>query len=309
MADPYAVLGVPKDATQEDIRVAYRRLAKENHPDLNPGDEAAEKRFKDLTAAYDILGDKDKRAKFDRGEIDEAGAERSRFSQRFAEAEAAFRFAKESGFKNMSSIDDLLAEMMARQGPPPGGAGGKPWGGGVDRRGANVSYRLEISFAEAANGTTKRVETPDGRTLDVIVPGGIEDGQTLRLRGQGKPNPPGTPPSDAMVDITVVPHPTLVREGFDVHGALPVTLSEAVNGEKVPIETVTGTVTVTVPKGASTGTKLRLRGKGILNSKAQTRGDHYANLEVVLPPHADDALATFLRSWEGEHPYNPRKPT
>jgi DnaJ-class molecular chaperone len=227
--DPYETLGVERSASPDDIQKAYRRLAKKLHPDLNPGNKEAEERFKEVSAAYGLLSDADKRAKFDRGEIDASGAEqpRQRFYKDFAsEAAAGNPYENYSGF---ADSDDILSELLRRSAH-------------ARARGADVRYHLPIEFLEAVTDATKRLTLPDGKTLDVTIPAGIQNGQVLRLRGKGRPGIDDGEPGDALVEIAIKPHPFFAREGNDVHLDLPVTLSEAVLGARITVPTPTGAV-------------------------------------------------------------------
>ena len=245
--DPYKILGVNRDAPREEIQKAHRRLAKELHPDLNPGNRDAEAQFKEVSAAYDLLSDPEKRARFDRGEIDASGVERPQrcYYRDFADARAGAGadpygrgpYASDAGFADFAGFgdaDDILSELFGRA---------RRAGAPRQRRGADVRYRLPIDFLEAANGTTKRVTLPDGSILDVTVPPGTRDGQVLRLRGRGQPGREGGPPGDALVEVEVRPHPFFTRRGDNIYVELPVSLAEAVSGARVDVPTPTGPVT------------------------------------------------------------------
>ena len=305
MASPYETLGVAPNASQDDIRKAYRKAAKETHPDLNPGKPEAEKRFKEINAANDVIGDADKRKRFDAGEIDETGAERQQarhFYREYAEADQNMRYnrrgASASGRGNGEADSDYgMFDDLFR---------GRGEGGGHFRMPSqDLRYALEIDFLDAVNGTHKKVTMPDGKTLDITIPGGISEGQMLRLKGQGLPGSDGTP-GDAHIQISVRPHYGFKREGYDILSTLPVSLGEALNGASVRVETVDGPVDVKVPKGAVQGAKLRLRGKGVSRGKAGGRGDQLVDIHVVPPEGADEALAQFMAEWEKTHPQNPR---
>ncbi|MGE5147969.1 MAG: DnaJ C-terminal domain-containing protein [Candidatus Eiseniibacteriota bacterium] len=303
--DPYATLGVAKTASADDIRKAYRKLAKKLHPDLNPGDKSAEEKFKKVTAAYDLLGDPDKRKRFDAGEIDASGAERppEHFYRHYAESGPGQRYDSSAGYADFGDLGDIFSDLFGR-----GGGGGR---GRMRMQGADVRYQLEIDFLDAANGAKKRLTMPDGKTLDLTIPAGMQDGQTLRLKGQGGPAPQGGAagggtPGDAYVEIHVRPHRLFERKGQDIHVELPVTLGEAVLGAKVTVPTVTGPVAMTVPKGANTGTTLRLKEKGVLNAKSGKRGDQYVKLKVVLPDKPDAELEKLVGDWAAKHPYDVR---
>ena len=306
MANPYETLGVAPDASQDDIRKAYRKAAKETHPDLNPGKPEAEKRFKEINAAHDIIGDADKRKRYDAGEIDETGAERHperQFYRQYAEADPNMRYgrrgASPSGQGNgAGDFDyDIFADLFR-------GRGGE--GGSFRMPPQDVRYALEIDFLDAVNGTHRRVAMPDGKTLHIKIPEGINHKQVLRLKGQGLPGSDGKP-GDAYVEISVRSHPGFKREGHDILSPLPVSLGEALNGASVRVETVNGPVDVKVPKGAKEGTKLRLRGKGVSRGTAGESGDQLVEIHIVAPEGADEALAQFMAEWEKIHPQNPRR--
>lgn len=305
MANPYERLGVAPSASQDEIRKAYRKAAKESHPDLNPGKPEAEARFKEINAAYDIIGDADKRKRFDAGEIDETGAERQperRYYKEYAETEPQTRYSRRaaSGSAQGNGPDgtdyDIFADLFR----------GRSKDGAFQMPPQDVHYTLEIDLPDAINGARKKVVMPDGKTLDLTIPPGIRDGQELRLKGQGLPGSDGKQ-GDAYVEIAIRPHPEFKREGFDILSTLPVSLGEALNGGSVRVDTVNGPVDVKVPKRAKDGMKLRLRGKGIPHGKAGERGDQLVTIHIVPPEGADDALAQFMAEWEKTHPQNPRK--
>ncbi|HLH95651.1 MAG TPA: DnaJ C-terminal domain-containing protein [Xanthobacteraceae bacterium] len=287
-ADPYKTLGVGKGASQSDIRKAYRRLAKKLHPDLNPGNKEAEEQFKAISAAYDLLGDPDKRARFDRGEIDTAGAERQqRFYRDFSEAGGPHVYTSDAGFADFGHAEDILSELFGRR-----GAGGRRE---FRMRGQDAHYRLEVDFLDAINGAKKQL-TLDGQTLDVTIPPGTRDGQILRLRGQGRLGTGGGPSGDALIEIGVRPHPLFRREGDDIHIDFPVPLEHAVLGGKASVRTPTGTVTMAIPKWANTGTVLRLKGKGVPRPDG-SRGDEYVTVKVMLPDKPDPDLERAIFEW------------
>ncbi len=288
MKDPYAVLGVPHDASAADIKKAYRRLAKALHPDLNPGQSAVEQRFKEITAAYDLLSDPGRRARFDRGEIDASGAERARGFHN-----AGSRAQQGAADAGTFSFDDIISEFLGRQ-RRAGPAG----------RGGDSTYKLRIPFIEAARGGKRRVTLPNGRTLEVGIPAGIETGQTLRLRRQGEPGLGSGMAGDALIEIEVEPHPSFERRERDIHAELPVSLTEAVLGATITIPTIHGDVVLQVPRGSNSGATLRLRGKGIVTPGGA--GDHYVKLRVMLPDPPEPELAKFLESWSRRHPYDVR---
>jgi DnaJ-class molecular chaperone len=292
--DPYQVLGVKKNASQDDIQQAYRKLAKKHHHDLNPGNKQAEDKFKDIGTAYDILGDPEKRARFDRGEIDATGAEKPqrRYYREYADAGergGAAGYASDQGFADFSEGEDIFAEFFRGRGP-----GARQ--SNIRMRGADLSYRLEIDFLDAVNGGVKQLHMPDGSEIKVTIPPGTRDGQVLRLKGKGQPGYNEGPPGDALIEVAVRPHPAFNRKGDDIHAELAISLAEAVLGGKVETMTPTGTVTLSVPKWSNTGTVLRLKGKGVLRPDG-TRGDEFVTLKVVLPESPDPELETFAASW------------
>jgi DnaJ-class molecular chaperone len=290
--DPYTVLGVKRNASQDDIQKAYRRLAKKFHPDLNPGNKKAEEQFKDVSAAYDLLGDTDKRARYDRGEIDASGTERpqQRFYRDFAEGGSPY--ASDAGFADFAA-DDILSQFFGREGRT-----------NIRMRGSDVHYRLELDFLDAINGGKRQITLSDGSILDVNIPPGTSDGQVLRLRGKGRPGMGGGRPGDALVEIEVRPHRIFTRKGDDIHVDLPISLSEAVLGGKVRVPTPTGSVTMTLPKWSNTGTVLRLKGKGVPRVDG-SKGDEFVTLKVVLPEKPDPELEKFVARWQGA--YSPRQ--
>jgi DnaJ-class molecular chaperone len=284
-ADPYTTLGVKKDASPDDIQKAYRKLAKKLHPDLNPGNKQAEEQFKDISAAYELLGDADKRARFDRGEIDASGQERprQRYYRDFADGDS--QYSSDAGFADFAS-EDILSEIFGRQGR----------GGTFRMRGPDAHYRLELEFLEAINGGKKQITLPDGSALDVTIPLGTRDGTVLRLRGKGRPGIGGGPPGDALIEIEVRPDPLFRREGDNIHVELPIPLRDAVLGGKVAVPTPTGTVTMTVPKWSNTGTVLRLKGRGVPRANGAA-GDEYVTLKIMLPEKRDPALEKLISRW------------
>jgi DnaJ-class molecular chaperone len=297
--DPYAILGVKREATQDEVRSAYRGLAKKLHPDLNPGDKQAEEKFKQVAAAYDLLGDAEKRGRFDRGEIDASGAERprERYYRDFHGADAGeHAYSSGGGFADFAEDDDILAQVLGR------GRGRS----GLRIRGQDMHYRLPVEFMEAVNGATKRITMPDGTTLDVTIPAGTRDQQILRLRGKGGPGIGGAPSGDALVTIEVAPHRLFTRKDDDIHLDLPISLPEAVLGGKIDVPTPSGPVVMTVPKGANTGTVLRLRGKGAARADG-SRGDEYVTLKIVLPEKPDAELEEFARRWQAGQSQKPRE--
>ncbi len=298
MRDPYEILGLTRDADEAAIKAAYRKLAKRHHPDLHPGDKKAAERFQELNNANDLLSDPERRARFDRGEIDAEGHEvppRGGFYRDFQGEPGGERYAWGSQGESAGFSEDDIAEFFARH------FNARHGGGTVRAAGGDLNYSLTLGFLDAANGTSRRVLLPDGRALDVKIPAGIEDGHTIRLKGQGRPGIGGGPSGDALIEVTVAPHPFLRRVGDDVIIELPVTLQEAVLGASVSVPTVKGHVKLTIPPNSGDGTRLRLRGRGIRD------GHQFVELKVAVPPGEEPALAEFLRGWTPDHPFNPRK--
>jgi DnaJ-class molecular chaperone len=298
----YQILGLEKTASDEEIRKAYRTLAKKLHPDLNPGDKAAEERFKEVAGAFAILGDAEKRKRYDRGEIDESGAERpeQRFYRHYADSDRRHQYTSTAGFEDFVDFGDLFREAFARA----EGGERRSHAGSTRFPGADVRYHLSIDFLEAAKGAKKRITMPEKTTLDVSIPAGIEDGKILRLKGKGQPGLNGGPPGDALVSIQVRQHRIFKRDGDNILIDLPIGLHEAVLGGKVKVPTITGRVTMTVPKGATSGQTLRLRGKGIQSRRGA--GDQLVRLTIAMPDDVDAELENFMKSWAATHDYDPR---
>lgn len=298
MKDPYEILGVVRSTSSDDIQKAYRKLAKKLHPDLNPGDKSAEAKFKEVAGAYDLLSDPEKRRRFDSGEIDASGSERPReryYRDYASEAAGGNPYENTSGFADFAQTDDFLAELLRRQARQARRAPG-----------ADMHYRLAIDFLDAVNGARQRLTLPDGGTIDVTIPPGVQDGQTLRLRGKGAASRGEGPPGDALVEISVRPHRFFVQHGDDIHVEVPVTLSEAVLGAKIKVPTPGGPVMVSVPKGSNTGTILRLKGKG-MPVKGGGHGDQLVKLKLMLPAEPNADLEAFLRTWSPGAAYDPRR--
>jgi DnaJ-class molecular chaperone len=295
MKDPYEILGVERTADERAIRAAYRKLAKKHHPDVNPGKKNAAEQFAAISAAYDLLSDKEKRARFDRGEIDAEGHEVHQQQRAYyRDAPGHERYETAGGF-SQEDLEAFFAQAF-------GDAGRRSdWGAtGRTRRGRDMQYSLTVSFVEAATGVTRRLSLPDGKTLDVRIPPGTEDGHVLRLRGQGGPGYNGAPAGDALIEITVAPDPRFRRDGDDIITELRVSLQEAVLGASLEVPTIHGPVKLTIPPGSGTGTRLRLRGRGI------RQGHQFVELQVVVPPSEEPELAAFLKNWKPRKPFDPR---
>ncbi|MBO9709142.1 MAG: J domain-containing protein [Caulobacter sp.] len=318
--DPYLELGVSRTASADEIRKAFRKLAKQFHPDTNPGDKKAEERFKQVSAAFDIVGDAEKRKKFDAGEIDADGRETMRgFGGAGGNPFGGGGFGR-GGFSRGGGggegpdidLNDLFGDILgrARGGGGAGGGfggfggGGGGGGGGFSPKGADVRARLDIDLEEAIKGGKKRVAFSDGRTIDVTIPAGAQEGQTLRLKGQGSPGRGG--PGDAMIELAIKPHPIYRRENDTLVMDLPVSVPDAVLGGKVEAPTPDGPVTLTVPKGSNSGAKLRLKGRGLADGKGK-RGDLFARLIVTLPDAPDAELEKFAETWREKRPYAPKR--
>jgi DnaJ-class molecular chaperone len=303
--DPYETLGVPRTASADEIKRAFRKLAKKHHPDLNPGNAAAEARFKAASAANELLSDPEQRAKFDAGEINAEGQPTERaFYKQYAEGEQGRRYrGGAAGGGDDEAFSDIFSELFRKGG---GGAGGEAgFGGGRAFRGQDQHFSITIPFVEAAVGGTRRVSLPEGKALDIAIPAGLRDGQTIRLRGQGHSGWNGGPPGDALIEVSVAPHPFFRREENDIHLDLPVTVAEAVLGGKVSVPTLTGQVSLTIPHHSDSGRKLRLRGKGIPAHGTSEAGDLYVTLKLVVGT-PDEGLEQALRAWAERHPSDPR---
>jgi DnaJ-class molecular chaperone len=301
MKDPYETLGVNRSATDKEIKDAFKKLARKFHPDLHPGDKEAEGKFKDISAANDLLKDKEKRRRFDAGEIDASGVERpqERFYRDFADGRAHTSHATQDGFASNEELEEFLARAFS--------GGGRQSQGAFRARGQDVSYVLSVGFLEAATGATRTIALPEGKMLQVTIPGGAEDRQMLRLKGQGMPGFGGGPAGDAYVELHVDSHPFFNRKDDNIHVEVPVTLKEAVLGARIEVPTIGGPVAVTVPKGSNTGTTLRLRDRGIRNRKSEQRGHQMINLKVVLPATEESELVAFLETWQPKTQQDPRK--
>jgi DnaJ-class molecular chaperone len=299
--DPYKILGVARSASADDVRRAYRKLAKTHHPDLNPGNAKAEDVFKAVSAANDLLSDPGKRARFDRGEIDAAGqpsAPQGSYHDH-ADGEAGQRYSRENehfGGWSDEGFADMFGSVFR---------GARNRGAEARARGGDEHYSLETDFLSAVNGATRRLTLPDGRALNAKIPPGTLDGQVLRLRGQGGEGWNGGPAGDALIEIHVTPHAFFSRVGQNIRLDLPITVAEAVLGGFVETPTPGGPVRVRVPPHSDTGSELRLRGRGVPKHGSQPAGDLLATLRVRLGP-PDPALDAFMKSWTRETPFNPR---
>jgi DnaJ-class molecular chaperone len=311
MRDPYDVLGVSKCASEAEIKKAFRSLAKKYHPDTKGGDAAAQKKFQEISAAYEILGDKEKRAKFDRGEIDangnprgfdprSGGFEGGPFGGRAGPGGAHYTWTSQDGETAEGfRAEDIFSELFGG-----GLGGGGRRGGRRARAGESYEISITVSFEDAARGGTRRVYMPDGREMEVRIPVGLRDGQQIRLKGQGGEGRNGGPRGDVLLNVSVAPHPYFVRDGNNLRMDLPVTLKEAVLGGKVTVPTLTGPVSLSVPANSNSGSTLRLKGKGIPAHGSEAAGDLYVRLAVTLPDRPDAELRQFAERWTAD--YDPR---
>lgn len=309
--DPYEVLGVSKKASEAEIKKAFRTLAKKYHPDSHGNDPNAVKKFQEANTAYEIVGDKEKRVQFDRGEIDANGQPRGfdpgaqgyggGFHPRGAGAGAGgagpggFRWStsEEGGF----DAEDILSDLF-------GGLGGRGRANKQPRKGEDLQFTTTVTLEEAVQGGTRRVVLGDGRQVEVRIPPGVKDGQVIRLRGQGMGGRKGGPPGDAMITVNIAPHPRIHREGKDLRMDIPITLQEAVLGGKIEVPTLSGSVAVTVPPHSNSGKTLRLKGKGLPASGSDQAGDLYIKLVIALPETTDAKLEAFAKGWNAD--YDPR---
>ena len=312
--DPYLELGVSRTASAAEIRKAFHKLAKQHHPDANKGDKKSEERFKQVSAAFDIIGDAEKKKKFDAGEIDVDGRETGRggfgggaggspFGGGFSRGGGGFQRGG-AGEGPEIDLNDLFGDILGRNRGTGAGSGGFGGGGGFSPKGADVRARLDIDLEEAIKGGKKRVAFSDGRTIDVTIPTGAQEGQTLRLKGQGSPGRGGQ--GDALIELAIKPHPIYRPENGALVMDLPVSVPDAVLGGKVEAPTPDGPVTLTVPKGSNTGAKLRLKGRGLADAKG-VRGDLFARLVVTLPDAPDPELEKFAEAWRKDRPYSPKR--
>ncbi|WP_282607296.1 J domain-containing protein [Pelagibius sp. Alg239-R121] len=298
MKDPYKTLNVAKTASAEEIKAAYRKLAKKLHPDLNPGNDAIEQQFKEVSQAYGILGDAEKRGKFDAGQIDGSGQETpwkgGYYRQRADDGGKYSRY----DFGDDIDVGDIFSDLF--------GGRGRKQAHSVRRKGEDVSYAVDVDFLEAAAGATKRIRLGEGKTLDIRIPPGTENGQSLRLKGQGMAGIGGAPNGDAMIEVSVRSHPHFSREGADITLDLPVSLQEAVLGAAITVPTVAGKVTMKIPPGSNSGSTLRLKGKGVPGRGGKAAGDQFVKLRVMLPDTPDEELQRFVETWSKNNQYDPR---
>lgn len=306
--DPYGVLGLTKSATADEIKKAYRKLVRSSHPDLHPDDAGAEARFKAISAAHDLLKDPETRKRFDAGEIDATGAERPQrqYYRDFAEAPGN-TYRQGRGFGAEVDPADIFAEMLRQRGAQGGSRGGEASGGhGFSAPGPDLRFALEVPFLDAARGGELHITLPDSGNVAVKIPPGAQEGQTLRLRGKGGAGYGGGPAGDALITLSIRPHPVFRRDGDDIHITLPITLDEAVLGGKVAAPTIDGPVNLTIPAGASSGRSLRLRGRGVARPGGKGAGDQLVELAIVAPAKIDDGLRAFMEGWRKDHPHDPR---
>lgn len=307
--DLYEILGVSRRATEDEIRSAFRKQAKASHPDVNQGNAAAAERFKKITAANDILSDPEKRRQYDAGEIDAKGdPRRPQWSQQptggprrgaqYTRGAGGAGGPGGPGSFDDFSFSDIFSDVFGS------GGGMRRDGHGFATRGQDLRYSLEIDFLEAVLGAKKRVTLPDGGVLDLTVPEGVTDGQVLRLKGKGTPGSPGSEAGDALIEIKVRPHPEFRREGEDILLDLPITIDEAVLGGRVEVQTPSGRVQLTIPKGTSSGKTFRLKGKGV-RPKGGAVGDQLVTVRIVMPTEIDDSLSYFFSEWRQKHSYDP----
>lgn len=298
MQDPYSVLGVSKSASQQEIKSAYRKLAKKLHPDANPGNEKIAEQFKAVSAAYNIIGDEKTRGQYDRGEIDANGQPRAAYG--FGGGGSGGDRTHQAGSDFFGGgAEDIFSEIFGNF-----GRGGRAKQSAGPEKGRNKTFAIDVTFVEAAIGGKRRLTMGEGgKTLDVKIPAGITDGKQIRLKGQGEAGKRGGAAGDILINVTVKDHPVFERDGNNVIVELPVSLPEAVLGAKVAVPTVDGTVNLKIPAGSNTGSTLRLKGKGI---DGKTRGDQLVRLKVVLPENQDQELQDWVAKWSEEHDYDAR---
>ena len=307
MADLYKTLQVSKNVTQADIKKAYRTLAKKYHPDLHPGDEAIEKKFKELTAAYKILSDEKMRARYDRGEIDEDGNERPDAMFRRGGFGNSGQNTQHSGFtyspgSDGAGFDDLFSNIFGNAG---GGFGQRK--SQQPRKGQDFHYTLKVSFLDAMNGCRKQVTLNNGKLVNFTIPPNTQNKQTLRPKRQGGEGAHGGEAGDVQIKILVAPHDLFVQKGNDLHIDVPVTLDEAINGGKAEVPTLTGKVALKIPEGINNGAAVRLKDKGVTDPKTNGRGHLYITFRITLPEKIDKDLKDAITKWSKKHSYDVRK--
>ncbi len=296
MSDPYTVLGVTRSASDSEVKKAFRRLAKKYHPDSNPGNGQAETKFSEVTQAYELLSDKTKRAQFDSGEIDEKGNPKHFGYGGGKPFGGENPFGGGGGFR----AEDIFSEIF---GGRQAGASTRP----RPVRGNDINYNVQVDFAEAALGTTRRVSLPNGRKIDMKIPAGVTDNQQIRLKGQGEQGFHGATPGDALVKVSVTPSTQFTRDGNNIRMELAVTLYEAVLGASLRVPTLEGVVDLKIPKNTSSGKVLRLKGKGAgKDGKLSQRGDLLYTVKIVLPKEGDEKLEQLMDDWQQSKPYSPR---
>lgn len=306
--NPYATLGVKPSATDAEIKKAFRALAKKLHPDINVGDAATQEKFKAVSAAYNLLSDKDSRRRFDAGEIDATGTEKRdrNFYKDFSSAGRRNPYQQQESFDNFS---DIFSRAFGGGGGGPSGgfAHGAAGGRGPQRpaRGGDLRLSLTVAFRESILGAKKQVTTPDGRKLEISIPAGIKDGQTLRLAGRGQPGVIGGPPGDALIEISVAPDALFSREGDDILLELPISIDEAILGASVAVPTMKNRVKLRIPAGSSSGRVLRIMERGAKSGKGKT-GDQLVTLKIVLPDQPSEDLVTAMENLQKAGGYQPR---
>jgi DnaJ-class molecular chaperone len=297
MIDPYKILGVSKTATEDEIKKVFRSLAKKYHPDLNPGNKASEQKFKEINDAYSMIGTKEAREKFDKGEninenfYNEAPGTGRPFYRDFQDGEGRYtRYYQENGDNIFSSIFEGLGDRGSEFNIP----------------GQDHVYKMDVDIKDAVHGAEREIVMPDGKRLKVKIPPGIEEGAKLRFKELGGTGYGKGKSGDAYVIISIKPSDIFKIIGKDIETDVSVTLDEAVNGSKINVPTIDGSVLLTIPEGVNTGTKLRIKGKGMPGRAGKDRGDQIVNLKVILPADIDNKLKDFIKNWSKDHPYNPR---
>ena len=316
MSNPYTTLGLKPSATDQEIKRAYRQKAKRYHPDVAGDDKSAARKFKAISDAYDILGDKQKRAAYDRGEINNDGSSRGfggfggagfggKGRQSYREHAQRGGGAGSGAGSGFGDFGDMFNDFFKRAG---GATGGGTSGGGASSRnkGDDLQYTVTVDFESAARGSSRRIRLQDNRPLEVKIPAGIKSGQILRLKGKGSPSMLGGRAGDALVEVQISDHPYYTRKNNDIHIDIPITLVEAINGGKITVPTLHGNVSVNIPAGSNTDTTMRLKGKGI-KPKGGGAGDQYLKLKVMLPEKPDKDLQKFVKNWWSGHSYDVRK--